>query len=259
MALTMKIIALLQARMGSTRLPGKVLKPLLGEPMLIRQIERIQRCRLIDKLVVATSVNSSDDALVDAMSQAGIAYFRGSLDDVLERFCQAAKPYLPEHVVRLTGDCPLADPMLIDEVINAHLTSGADYTSTTLNPTYPDGLDVEVVRFGALERAWRESGLTSEREHVTPYIYNHPEQFRLNSVEQAENMSALRWTVDEPDDFAFVESVYGELYPINPAFTTNDVLALIERRPELLGINARFERNEGYTKSLIRDHEIPFI
>lgn len=252
----MRVLAILQARVSSTRLPGKVLKPLLGKPMLIRQIERIKRCRLIDKLVVATSVDSSDDALADVLSQAGIACFRGSLDDVLERFYQAAKPYQPEHVVRLTGDCPLADSILIDEAINAHLVSGADYTSTALNPTYPDGLDVEVIRFAALERAWREGSLPSEREHVTPYIYRHPELFHLMSVEQAENMSTLRWTVDEPADFAFVERVYSELYPVNPVFVMDDVLALLKRRPEFLGINAQFERNEGFKKSLLADKQV---
>lgn len=252
----MSVLAILQARASSTRLPGKVLKPLLGEPMLIRQLERVQRCRLIDKLVVATSVDSSDDALIDVLSKAGVANFRGSLDDVLERFYQAAKPYQPEHVVRLTGDCPLADPTLIDEAINAHLASGADYTSTALNPTYPDGLDVEVIRFAALERAWRESILPSEREHVTPYIYHHPELFRLKSVEQAENMSGLRWTVDEPADFVFVERVYAELYSINPSFAMNDVLALLKKRPEFMGINAQFERNDGLKKSLLADNKL---
>lgn len=255
----MTMLAILQARVSSTRLPGKVLKPLLGEPMLIRQIERIKRSSLIEKLVVATSIDISDDVLADVLSQAGVACFRGSLDDVLERVYQAAKLYGSEHVVRLTGDCPLADPMLIDEAINAHLVSGADYTSTALNPTYPDGLDVEVVRFATLERAWRESALSSEREHVTSYIYNHRELFRLKSVEQTDNLSALRWTVDELADFVFVERVYGELYSINSAFTMSDVLTLLERRPELLGINARIERNEGYTKSLICDCEIPPI
>ena len=253
----MKIITLLQARMSSTRLPGKILKPLLGEPMLIRQIERIRRSRLIEKLVVATTVDLSDNALGDVLSSVGVAHYRGSLEDVLERFYHAAKPYEPEHVVRLTGDCPLADPDLIDEAIHAHLDSGADYTSTALNPAYPDGLDV--MRFAALERAWREARLPSEREHVTPYIYHHPELFRLKSVEQAEDMSSLRWTVDEPADFVFVERVYGELYPSNPAFTTHDVLALIRKRPELLDINARFGRNEGYAKSLIRERETPLI
>lgn len=252
----MRVLAILQARVSSTRLPGKVLKPLLGKPMLIRQIERIKRCRLIDKLVVATSVDSSDDVLADVLSQAGIACFRGRLDDVLERFYQAALPYQPEHVVRLTGDCPLADSILIDEAINAHLASGADYTSTALNPTYPDGLDVEVFRFAALERAWRDGSLPSEREHVTPYIYSHPELFCLKSVEQAENMSTLRWTVDEPADFAFVERVYSELYPANPAFAMNDVLVLLEKWPELLDINAQFERNEGFKKSLLADKKL---
>jgi spore coat polysaccharide biosynthesis protein SpsF len=255
----MKIIAFLQARMGSARLPGKVLKPLLGAPMLIRQIERVRRSCLIEKLVVVTSVDASDAALADVLSQAGVVIFRGSLDDVLDRFYQAAKPYQPEHVVRLTGDCPLTDPTLIDEAINAHLCSEADYTSTALNPTYPDGLDVEVIRFSALERAWRETDSPSTREHVTPYIYHHPELFRLKSVEQLENMSDLRWTVDEPADFVFVERVYGELYPVNPFFAMSDVLVLLEKRPELLKINTQFKRNEGYAKSIIRQHKISLV
>ncbi|MEW5943436.1 MAG: glycosyltransferase family protein [Pseudomonadota bacterium] len=249
----MKILAILQARFSSTRLPGKVLKPILGKPMLRHQIERIRRARRIDKLMVATSAHPSDDALQKLCAEAGITCHRGSLDDVLDRFYQAARTQGVEYVVRLTGDCPLADPAVIDRVVDACLESGADYASNVFPPTYPDGLDVEVFRFAALERAWREGRLPSEREHVTPYIHQHPELFRQVNVSQENDLSALRWTVDNPADFEFVREVYEALYPHNPAFATADILDLLARRPELGKINTHLQRNEGYAKSLAED------
>lgn len=250
------ILAILQARVSSTRLPGKVLKPILGQPMLARQVERIRRARRIEKLIVATSNEPGDDPLAMLCAQIGATCFRGSLDDVLDRFYQAARPYCPEHVLRLTGDCPLADPEVIDAVIDLHLTGDYEYTSNCHPPTLPDGLDVEVVRFSVLEAVWREACLPSEREHVTSSIWNCPERFRLgNYVNPQGDFSALRWTVDEDADFELVSRIYEALYPANPTFSMADILALIRRQPELAILNTHHARNEGFAKSMENDRK----
>src|SRR5262245_37090128 len=173
------ILGILQARVSSRRLPGKVLKPILGRPMLERQSERLRRAHRLDKLVVATSTDASDDAIAALCESLPLDCFRGALDDVLDRFYQAAKRYSADTVVRLTGDCPLADPSVIDELILLHESGGYDYTSNTLTRSYPDGLDAEVAQMRCLEAAWHEAALPSEREHVTPFIYRDPERFRL--------------------------------------------------------------------------------
>src|SRR5690348_2363069 len=174
-------LAILQARMSSSRLPGKVLEPVLGRPMILRQIERIRDARRIDRLVVATSTDASDEPLIQVCRAEGIECARGSLVDVLDRFYQVGRKFAPAHVIRLTGDCPLTDPEMLDAVIAFHVDNGFDYSSNALEPTFPDGLDVEVMRFECLEQAWREARLPSEREHVTPYLYNHRERFRVGS------------------------------------------------------------------------------
>ena len=244
------IAAILQARVSSTRLPGKVLRPILGVPMIIRQIERIHRAQLIDKLIIATSTDPTDNTLADLCEEKNIVFFRGSLNDVLDRFYQAAKPLHPEHIVRLTGDCPLTDPQLVDRIITFHLQGGFDYTSNALEPTYPDGLDVEIFRFPCLDQAWKEATLPSQREHVTPFINRQPDRYRIGHIKNAVDLSHLRWTVDEPLDFVLVTRIYEELLPENPEFTTDDVLALLNANPELITLNARYARNEGYRKSL---------
>ncbi|GAA5159286.1 glycosyltransferase family protein [Viridibacterium curvum] len=248
-----RVLAILQARVSSTRLPRKVLLPLLGEPMLARQIERIRRAQRIDKLIVATSSDPSDDPLEALCSQIGVECYRGSLNDVLDRFAQAAMLDRPDHVVRLTGDCPLTDPQLIDRVIVRHLSSGADYTSNVAPPSFPDGLDVEVMRLTALEAAHQEAALQSEREHVTQYLVKHPDFFMHASVCSEVDLSHLRWTVDEPDDLQLVERVYAALYPANPAFGMQDVLRLLDEQPELITFNTAHQRNEGLAISIARD------
>lgn len=249
------MLAILQARTSSSRLPGKVLKPLLGEPMLARHIERLRRSRHLDPLVVATSAEGGDDALVELCNRLGVRCHRGSLDDVLDRFYQAAKPLQPDHLVRLTGDCPLADPQVIDACIDFHLAGGYDYTSNAIQATFPDGLDVEVFRFACLEDAWREATLASEREHVTSFIYRRPERYRIGHYRQERDLSWLRWTVDRPEDFAVVETIYRALYPADPAFTTADILAYLADHPEVARHNADITRNEGYLKSLAADRK----
>jgi spore coat polysaccharide biosynthesis protein SpsF len=250
---TLNVIAILQARMSSSRLPGKVLKPILGHPMLALQLERIRRSASLDKLVVATSTMPEDDGISRLCAERGIDVFRGSLEDVLDRCYQAAVAYGADHVVRLTGDCPLADPDVIDRVVGRHLKAGLDYTANVFPPTWPDGLDVEVVRFQCLEEAWREARLPSEREHVTYFLETRPTRFRFGNVAQDDDLSPLRWTVDNPEDFEFIRRIYTALYPTNSAFSTADVLALLEKEPQLSQINANIARDEGFQAALEAD------
>ena len=249
------VLAILQARVSSSRLPGKVLLPILGQPMLALQIERLRRCGKIDHLVVATSDCPSDDPLAALCADLGLPVYRGALEDVLSRFAGAAKPYVPDIVVRLTGDCPLADPPLIDEIIRHFLTGDFDYLSNCAPATYPDGLDVEVFSYRALLKASAEAVLPSHREHVTPFIRKQSELFRIGNHTADIDRSHMRWTVDEPEDFEFVKAVYERLYPHKPDFGTADILALLQSCPELQNANAHFERNEGARKSLQADAE----
>lgn len=226
------MLTIVQARMSSTRLPGKVLRPILGQPMLARQIERIRRARNIGRLVVATSTEAEDDVIRELCRTLGVACFVGSLSDVLGRYRDAARMFGPsEHIVRLTGDCPLADWDVIDAVIDLHISEGADYTSNTGKLTFPKGLDVEVFKAIHLETAALEAMDPYEREHVTAFFYRRPERFRLANLECDPPMGELRWTVDTPEDFAFVERVYGALYPQNPAFMSQDVARLTQGDP----------------------------
>jgi spore coat polysaccharide biosynthesis protein SpsF len=232
------VLAILQARMSSTRLPGKVLMPLVGAPMILRQIERLRRAQALTRIVVATSNEPADEAIAQVCEAHAVNYFRGDLLDVLDRFHVLLTALgEPEHFLRLTADCPLADPQLIDQCVAEHLASGADYTHNTPGWTYPKGLDVEVCRSSALFAAWREATEPYEREHVTPFIYGRPERFRLHRVRR-DPPWPYRWTVDTLEDFAFVESVYQALYPQKPDFTTADVLAWQERHPDRVLLNA---------------------
>jgi spore coat polysaccharide biosynthesis protein SpsF len=249
-ASTDMIVGILQARTSSSRLPGKVLMPLLGQPMLARQIERLQRAQRLDRLIVATTSEPADDAIVALSEQLGIESFRGSVEDVLDRFFRAASSYAPSHVVRLTADCPLADWELIDRLVESALAGGFDYASTALRPTWPDGLDAEIMTFAALETAWREARSPVEREHVTQFIVQHSERFTQGSLESEADLSAMRWTVDEPRDYEFVSRVYEALYPANPAFATDDIMQLLREKPEFLEINGGIERNEGLRLSI---------
>lgn len=247
------ILAILQARMSSSRLPGKVLRDLLGQPMLLRQIERIKRSKCIDKLVLATSTDKSDDAIEKIAKENGIECFRGSLEDVLDRFYQAAKQYNPEHIVRLTGDCPLIDWEVIDEVIDLHIKDNNDYTNNTITPTFPDGLDVEIIKYNIFEYTWENAKKISERDNVTIYIYTKPEKFKLGCLKNNEDFSNLRWTVDEPEDFMLIEEIYKNLYCNKKDFVMQDVIRLLNEKPDLIKINSLYERNEGLKKSLAND------
>jgi spore coat polysaccharide biosynthesis protein SpsF len=248
----MKTVAIIQARMSSIRLPDKIMADIIGKPMLSHVVNRAQQAKHLDLVVVATSVHPQDDLVVTFCRKEGIPYFRGSLDDVLDRYYHAARHYDADVVVRLTADCPLLDPSVIDQIVQVFRSGQYDYVSNTIQPTYPDGLDTEVFRFDVLEQTWREARLKSEREHVTPYIKKQTALFRLHNVENDQDLSSLRWTVDRPEDLEFVRAVYGYLSK-TASFGVNEVLSLIEEHPELPMINAGFERNEGYIKSLRED------
>lgn len=224
--------------MSSTRLPGKVLADLAGVPMILRQIERLKRAKTLKRIVVATSDQPSDDPLAVCLVASGVDVFRGPLDDVLGRFIGAIEAHGPVRtVVRLTADCPLADPGLIDETLVLHQRSGADYTSNTpARRSYPKGLDVEVFETVALKIAAGETSDPYDHEHVTPFLYRHPGRFKIAGLEQAADEGDVRWTVDRPDDLEFVRAVYDELYAADPTFTSDDVRALVRRRPDLAGL-----------------------
>ena len=231
------MLAVLQARMSSSRLPGKVLRPILGQPMLALQVERLRRARGLTGLVVATSTATDDDAIEALCQQIGAGCFRGSLDDVLARFLGALDAAGgPKTFLRLTADCPLADWSLVDRCIEAHQATGADLTYTSEGWTFPKGLDVEVCETAALVEAGREARDPYEREHVTPYIYRHADRFTLHSLTRDPPLR-YRWTVDTPEDFAFVSAVYQALYSSKPAFTSDDVLAWQAAHPDRVLIN----------------------
>ncbi len=248
---TLEIVAIVQARMGSTRLPGKVLAEINGRPMLHYTLTRTQQAKKLDGVILATSTGKSDDEVMRFSNEFGVQCFRGSEDDVLDRYYQASRHVGARIIVRITADCPLIDPEIIDQVIDVYEGGDYDYVTNTLPCTYPDGLDVEVFSFGALARAWREAKWLSEREHVTPYIRKHPELFRLGNIMHNEDLSAMRWTVDEPQDLEFVRSVYRHIMRVS--FGMDDVLNLLKREPGLTQINVGIGRNEGYQKSLGED------
>jgi spore coat polysaccharide biosynthesis protein SpsF len=233
------ILAVLQARMSSTRMPGKVMAPVLGEPMIWRQIERIRRARTLSKIVVATSTAASDDPLAGFLLGRGVSVYRGDLHDVLGRFAGCAEAWSPERVVRLTADCPLIDPQVVDAAVRLAVESGADYASNCGRRTYPDGLDVEVVTTSALAAAAREATDAFDREHVTPFIRSRPDRFPAAELLHGRDLGDLRWTVDRPEDFAFVRAVFQKLYPVDPGFGMDEVVELLAERPDLAALAVR--------------------
>ena len=225
--------------MTSTRLPGKVLRPILGRPMLSFQIERLRRVRGLDALVVATTVRSTDDPIVAFCEHEGIACTRGSEEDVLARYFDAATRFEATDIVRLTSDCPLLDPQVVDRVLEEYRLPGldCDYASNMLQPTFPYGMAVEVISRRALQEAFQEARDPAEREHVTPFIYWRPGRFRLRSVTMIPNFSHHRWTVDSPEDFELVSRILDSIYPDKPGFLMDDVLTLLRLNPDWEEIN----------------------
>lgn len=249
----MSTIALIQARMGSSRLPGKVLMELANKPVLQHVVERVRASKRVQEAVVVTSINRQDIPIVAWCSTHAVRVYCGSEQDVLDRYYQAARLLGAAIVVRITADCPLMDPEVIDLVLGGMDDPDVDYVNNCGRETWPDGLDVEAFRFNTLERAWTRARLPSEREHVTPYIRNHPEEFRVRVVDHEPNLGSLRWTLDRREDHEFLSRVFAALGDGREIFGMDRVLELLLRQPELQSINSFVTRNEGLIKSLDAD------
>lgn len=233
----MRTLIIVQARMTSTRLPGKVLLPLAGEPMLTRLLERLRRVQRAHGIVIATTTNATDEPIAALCAQLDVACHRGSELDVLSRYADAARLHLADVVVRITSDCPLIDPALIDQVIAVYQEGDSDCVSNMLPPTWPYGMAVEVFSATALQQAHAEAKQPAEREHVTPFLYAHPERYRLRNVTSPVDLSQHRWTVDTPEDYELVRRLFEALYPVRPHFTQNDILAVLDVHPDWIAIN----------------------
>lgn len=235
-----KVAAIIQARMGSSRLPGKVLKNLSGKAMLAHVYDRIRISRLVDQIIVATTDDESDDQIAQFCEENKMAYFRGHQFDVLDRFYQASLAFNVDIIVRITADCPLLDPTLMDDVIQSFFDQDVDFATNRLPPpwkrSYPIGLDVEVCSFVALEKAWKEATLAYEREHVLPYLYDQPERFKTLLIHHDPDFGYKRWTVDTLQDLQLVEGIIDHFHP-NFEYSWKDVLNFLQNNPELEHLN----------------------
>lgn len=242
----MHVEIMVQARMGSTRLPGKVMKEVLGKPLLGYLIERLRQAKEPDGISILTTTEAIDDQIVAYCRTQNITCYRGSEEDVLERYYQAALVSKPDAIVRITSDCPLIDPEILDQVIAEYRKSSGtiDYLSNTLELTYPRGLDVEIFSFKALEEAFLNAKMPYEREHVTVYFYQHPEKFRLKNYASSIPLAQHRWTVDTPEDFHLIQLIIETLYPVNPQFRLKDILVLLLKHPEWSQINAHVQQKK---------------
>ncbi len=240
----MQINVFVQARMGSTRLPGKVLKPVLDRPLLDYLVERLCQAREIDKIVILTTTQRADDVIARYCQKKSVPCFRGAEDDVLDRYYQAALHYHSDGIVRITADCPLIDPDILDQVVKVFKENlpKIDYVSNSLERTFPRGLDVEVFSFSALEQAFLHAKRPEEREHVTLYLYRHPTLFYLKNVAHHPSLAHCRWTVDTPEDFALVRLILEHLYPKHPHFKLKDILKLLNEHPDWYQLNAHIEQ-----------------
>lgn len=254
------IAAIVQARMGSTRLPGKVLMNLAGKPVLWHVITRLQHASLLDRICVATTRESEDDCIEESCGMWNISVYRGSRDDVLSRYYECAKRIgmqrgKEDYIVRITADCPFVDPAIVDILIEKAVTGHYDYVSNTDPPTFPDGLDVEVFRFEVLETAVKEAKLNSELEHVTPFIRNNRSFLKYNHA-STPDLSNIRLTLDTCEDYKTITAIYDALYREGEIISLTNVLNLLETRSDILAINAHHKRNEGYNKSCSQDRII---
>jgi spore coat polysaccharide biosynthesis protein SpsF len=243
--------AIIQARMGSTRLPGKILRPLAGKPALWHVVNRLGYSQHLKDIIIATTVNSEDDAVIEFCNENGIKWFRGSDDDVLDRYYRAARTFGADPIVRITADCPVIDPTIVDEVIKEFFEE--DYDVYGLGGEFPDGLDCSMFAYRVLEDTWKNAKLPSEREHVGPYMKKHPEKYKTGAYEKFSGLARHRWTLDEEADLRFLEAVFERLYKEGEIFLTRNILDLLETEPRIMEINSGITRNEGYLKSLAED------
>ena len=250
-----KILTVVQARMGSSRLPGKVLLPLAGQPLLVRMVERVQRARLAGTVVIATTLAPADDAIAALCAAHGLECFRGDALDLLDRHYQAARHYGADVVLKIPSDCPLIDPAVIDEVVRFYLDFAEryDFVSNLHPATFPDGNDVGVMPFMALETAWREAQRPLEREHTTPFFWENPGRFQVGNVTWDAGLDysmSHRWTIDYPEDYTFISAVYEALYAAKPDFGLDDMLHLLAQRPDIAQLNARYAGVNWYRNHL---------
>jgi spore coat polysaccharide biosynthesis protein SpsF len=251
----MNIVTVVQARTSSHRLPNKVLLDLCGKPLLIRMVERIKRSLKAGLVVIATSINGEDDIIDNLSTSNGIECFRGSLNDLLDRHYKTAVWYKADAIVKIPSDCPLIDPRIIDQVIDHYLDSypAFDYVSNLHPASYPDGNDVEIISFNALETSWKEASLNFEREHTTPYIWENPDKFRIGNViweSGFDYATSHRWTIDYEEDYQFISKVFDALFPENPSFGLYDILNLIKEQPDLAEINRKHSGKYWYINHL---------
>jgi spore coat polysaccharide biosynthesis protein SpsF (cytidylyltransferase family) len=237
--MAIEVLAIIQARMGSTRLPGKTLARIEGKPLLEHVINRVRFCESIDKIIVATTMNPEDKEIISVTERMGVETYAGSPEDVLDRFYKAAVLCDGKTIVRITADDPFKDPRIIDEIVEFYLAHQEyDYVSNTVKPTFPIGIDVEVFSFEALERAWQETESVTEREHVTPYIWRNPELFKTRNIENDTQLSHLRWTIDTEEDLVMAREVYRHLYVDGHIFYMQDILELLVGNKGIIEINS---------------------
>mgnify|MGYP000926538114 FL=1 len=241
----MNKVVIVQARLGSTRLPSKVLKDLSGKPVLYHVLERIKKTKLVDNIVIATTDLDSDEPLIEYLRENKIDYYRGSSEDVLSRYYESALQYKADIIIRITSDCPLIDPIVIDEIIKIYLeNNNYDYVSNTLMRSFPRGLDVELFTFDALKKSFLKAEKKWEREHVTPYIYTNRDLFNVFNFTNKTDQSFFRWTLDTPEDYQLIKEIYDSLYNEGKIFTTEEVISLFRNRPELIDINKHIEQKK---------------
>lgn len=259
MEIDMKNLVLIQARCGSTRLPNKVMKEICGKTDLQWVIERVSRSKLVDEVMVITSIEKNNLPLIRLCTELGVRVFVGSEDDVLDRYYQAAKLLNPEYVIRVTADCPLFDWRYLDMALE-EMSEEIDYLGE-FTDSFPDGLDLEIMKFGALKQAWKEAKWSSEREHVTQYIKKHGEFFRLKNFEcPIAGIGNKRWTLDEDEDFVLIENIYQHFCGMGKEdFLTEDILEFLEKNPDIEKVNQMYARNEGLAKSLANDSMKEFV
>lgn len=250
-----KLVTIVQARTGSTRLPGKVLMPIVSKPLLIRMVERVRLSKLFGTIVVATTTDESDNPVEELCKAENILCYRGHPTDLLDRHYQAAKQLNATVVLKIPSDVPLIDPAIIDKVIQYFLDNQGNYDFVSnLHPaTYPDGNDVEVMTFPAMEEAWNNATKPMEREHTTPYIWENPDKFRIGNVTWETGLDysmSHRWTIDYYEDYLFIKAVYDELYPVNSAFGIQDILNLLEKRSDICAINSKYAGVNWYRNHL---------
>ena len=245
------IAAIIQARMGSSRLPGKVLMSIHGKPFLHHIVDRLSMSQDVEKIIIATSSSPQNNKIAELAKELEVSLFRGSEDDVLDRYYKSAKKFKVNDIVRITADSPLLDPQMVDKVVKMYIDSKNiyDYVSNIHPPSFPDGLDVEVFSFDVLERAWKEAKKSYEREHVTPYMWENPEKFRVGNYSEGLDYSNLRLTLDDPKDLRLIKIVYENLYQKNKNFNFADILDFLKLNPELANINKDLGRYEGFIKS----------